>query len=68
VSNSDKKKVKKDQRVNPMPESKFEQLKIISEAKDLLYYNKKRGETYSDVIIRVFSEWKKLKEKEGKEK
>ncbi|MHA2247399.1 MAG: hypothetical protein ACXADY_20800 [Candidatus Hodarchaeales archaeon] len=51
-----------------MPESKFEQLKIISEAKDLLYYNKKRGETYSDVIIRVFSEWKKLKEKEGKEK
>ncbi len=64
MSNSDKKKVKTNQTVNSMPESKLEQLKITSEAKDLLYYNRTRGETYSDTIIRVFTKWKELKEKE----
>ena len=64
MSNSDKRMVKTNQTVNSMPESKIEQLKINSEAKDLLYYNRKRGETYSDIIIRVFTEWIELKEKE----
>ena len=65
MSNSDKKMVKTDPSVNAMADSKLEQLKITSEAKDLLYYNRKRGETYSDTLIRVFTEWGKLKEKEG---
>ena len=64
MSKSDKKMVKTDQTVNSMSEPKIEQLKITSEAKDLLYYNRKRGETYSDIIIRVFTEWIELKEKE----
>ena len=43
-----------------MPSQKFEQLKITSEAKDMLYAKKKRGETYSQALIRIIKEYDEL--------
>ena len=46
--------------VKNMPSQKFEQLKITSEAKDMLYAKKKRGETYSQALIRIIKEYDEL--------
>jgi len=46
--------------VKNMPSQKFEQLKITSEAKDMLYAKKNRGETYSEALIRIIKEYDDL--------
>jgi len=38
---------------------KYETLHVSSNAKDIVYAERKRGETYSDTIIRVFSHYRK---------
>ncbi len=40
-----------------------ETMKVSKEAKDLLYKNKNRGETYSDVIIKLAKRWNSVFDK-----
>lgn len=49
----------------PKPPEKIarETMKVSKEAKDLLYLNKNRGETYSDVIIKLAKRWNSVFDK-----